>query len=177
MTNKGHHVQLRNVELLAPRRAASPSAPARDRASGIGQATAIALAESGAHVLGVGRRQGAPEETARAHANIAVLSSDVCEEGTAERIVSAAVERCGRLDLLVNNAGIAALMPLAETDRTVIANLFELHVTAPSLLARAALPHLRSSSTGSIVNDLQHLRPPSPGRRGALRRPRAPWNS
>ncbi|MEU9287645.1 SDR family oxidoreductase [Streptomyces sp. NPDC048275] len=119
--------------------------------SGIGQATAIALAASGAHVLGVGRRQEALEETARAHSNIAVLSSDVCEEGAADKIVSTAVERWGRLDLLVNNAGIAALMPLAETDRAVITNLFELNVTAPSLLAHAALPHLRDSS-GSIVN-------------------------
>ncbi|MFD8565493.1 SDR family NAD(P)-dependent oxidoreductase [Streptomyces sp. NPDC059639] len=119
--------------------------------SGIGRATAIALAESGAHVLGVGRRPGPLEETARAHVNIAVLSSDVCEEGAAQGIVSTAVERWGRLDLLVNNAGVAALMPLAETDRATITNLFELHVTAPSLLAHAALPHLRGTG-GSIVN-------------------------
>ncbi|MFF9571540.1 SDR family NAD(P)-dependent oxidoreductase [Streptomyces sp. NPDC014685] len=119
--------------------------------SGIGRATAIALAESGAHVLGVGRRQGPLEETARAHSNIAVLSSDVCAEGAAARIVSTAVERWGRLDLLVNNAGTAALMSLAETDRTTITKLFELHVTAPSLLARAALPHLQETA-GSLVN-------------------------
>lgn len=119
--------------------------------SGIGRATAIALAESGAYVLGVGRRQGALEETAHAHANIEILSSDVCEEGAAERIVSTAVKRWGRLDLLVNNAGVAALMPLSETNRTTITNLLELHVTAPSLLAHAALPHLQDTA-GSIVN-------------------------
>ncbi|WP_442817651.1 SDR family NAD(P)-dependent oxidoreductase [Streptomyces sp. NBC_01591] len=56
--------------------------------SGIGRATAIALAASGAHVLGVGRRQEALEETARAHANIEVLSTDVCEEGAADRTSS-----------------------------------------------------------------------------------------
>ncbi|WP_328890923.1 SDR family NAD(P)-dependent oxidoreductase [Streptomyces sp. NBC_00316] len=119
--------------------------------SGIGQATAVALAASGARVLGVGRRQEALEETARAHSNIAVLSSDICAEGAADRIVTAAVDRWGRLDLLVNNAGVAALMPLAETDRAVITDLFDVNVTAPSLLAHAALPHLRKSS-GSIVN-------------------------
>ncbi|MET7860344.1 SDR family oxidoreductase [Streptomyces sp. NPDC005318] len=119
--------------------------------SGIGQATAVALAASGARVLGVGRRQEALEETARAHSNIAVLSSDICEDGAADRIVTAAVDRWGRLDLLVNNAGVAALMPLAETDRAVITDLFDVNVTAPSLLAHAALPHLRKSS-GSIVN-------------------------
>ncbi|MGP4052015.1 SDR family NAD(P)-dependent oxidoreductase [Streptomyces sp. 2A115] len=119
--------------------------------SGIGHATAVALAESGARVLGVGRRKDALEQTARAHSNIEILPLDICAEGAAEAVVAAAVERWGRLDLLVNNAGVTAVMPLAETDRSVITNLFELNVTAPSLLAHAALPHLRESS-GSIVN-------------------------
>lgn len=119
--------------------------------SGIGRATAIALAESGAHVLGVGRRKEALEETARAHSLIAILPLDIREDGAAATIVAAAVERWGRLDVLVNNAGATAVMPLSETDRSVITELFELNVTAPSMLAHAALPHLRESS-GSIVN-------------------------
>ncbi|MFD4584898.1 SDR family NAD(P)-dependent oxidoreductase [Streptomyces sp. NPDC058423] len=119
--------------------------------SGIGRATAVALAEAGARVLGVGRRKEVLEETARAHPGIAVLPLDIVEEGAAEKVVATAVERWGRLDLLVNNAGSTAVMPLAETDRSVIGRLFELNVTAPSLLAHAALPHLRATS-GSIVN-------------------------
>ncbi|MET8784318.1 MULTISPECIES: SDR family oxidoreductase [unclassified Streptomyces] len=119
--------------------------------SGIGRATAVAFAESGAHVLGVGRRKDALEETARAHSDIAVLPLDIREEGAADRAVATAVERWGRLDVLVNNAGAAAMMPLSETDRSVITNLFDLNVTAPSMLARAALPHLRDCA-GSIVN-------------------------
>ncbi|WP_055616356.1 SDR family NAD(P)-dependent oxidoreductase [Streptomyces phaeochromogenes] len=119
--------------------------------SGIGRATAVALAESGAHVLGVGRRKEALEETAQAHTNIAVLPLDICEEGAADRVVATAAEWWGRIDVLVNNAGVTAVMPLAETDRSVITNLFELNVTAPSMLAHAALPYLRDSS-GSIVN-------------------------
>ncbi|MFD8419374.1 SDR family NAD(P)-dependent oxidoreductase [Streptomyces sp. NPDC059466] len=119
--------------------------------SGIGRATAIALAESGAHVLGVGRRKDALEETARAHSGIAVLPLDIREEDAADTVVATAVERWGRIDVLVNNAGATAVMPLAESDRSVITGLFDLNVTAPSMLARAALPHLRDSS-GSIVN-------------------------
>ncbi|WP_225859516.1 SDR family NAD(P)-dependent oxidoreductase [Streptomyces albicerus] len=119
--------------------------------SGIGRATSIALAESGARVLGVGRRKEALEETARAHSNIATLPLDICEEGAADTVVATAAEWWGRLDVLVNNAGTTAVMPLSETDRAVITSLFELNVTAPSLLAHAALPHLRESS-GSIVN-------------------------
>ncbi|MBW8698559.1 Aklaviketone reductase DauE [Streptomyces sp. MBT84] len=119
--------------------------------SGIGRATAIAFAESGAHVLGVGRRKDALEETAGAHSGIAVLPLDIREEGAAERAVATAVEKWGRLDVLVNNAGTTAMMPLSETDRSVITDLFDLNVTAPSVLAHAALPHL-SDSAGSIVN-------------------------
>ncbi|MFE9611926.1 SDR family NAD(P)-dependent oxidoreductase [Streptomyces sp. NPDC006012] len=119
--------------------------------SGIGRATAIALAEAGAHVLGVGRRREALEETAQGHRNIVVLPLDIRGEGAADVVVATVLERWGRLDLLVNNAGTTAVMPLAETDRSVISDLFDLNVTAPSLLAHAALPHLRDSS-GSIVN-------------------------
>ncbi|RMB84951.1 SDR family NAD(P)-dependent oxidoreductase [Streptomyces shenzhenensis] len=119
--------------------------------SGIGRATALALAGAGAHVLGVGRRQDALEETARAHRNIAILPLDICREGAAEIVVADTLARWGRLDVLVNNAGATAVMPLAETDPSVIARLFDLNVTAPSMLAHAALPHLRDSS-GSIVN-------------------------
>ncbi|MFL4901912.1 SDR family NAD(P)-dependent oxidoreductase [Streptomyces sp. MMS24-I2-30] len=119
--------------------------------SGIGRATATALAEAGAHVLGVGRRREALEETARAHPHIVILPLDIRAEGAADVVVAAVLERWRRLDLLVNNAGTTAVMPLAETDRSVIADLFDLNVTAPSLLAHAALPYLRDSS-GSIVN-------------------------
>ncbi|MGW3248767.1 SDR family NAD(P)-dependent oxidoreductase [Streptomyces sp. NPDC001070] len=119
--------------------------------SGIGRATAIALAESGAQVLGVGRREEALKETARAHSRIAILPLDICADGAAATAVATAVERWGRLDVLVNNAGTTAVMPLSETDRSVIEHLFAINVTAPSLLAHAVLPHLRESS-GSIVN-------------------------
>ena len=53
--------------------------------------------------------------------------------------------------MLVNNAGATKVMPLAQTTADGIDDLFSLNVTAPSLLARAALPHLRRT-TGSIVN-------------------------
>ncbi|MFE0633432.1 SDR family NAD(P)-dependent oxidoreductase [Streptomyces sp. NPDC058864] len=119
--------------------------------SGIGRATAVALAEAGARVLGVGRRKDALEETARAHSAIAVLPLDICADGAPGAAVTAAVERWGRLDVLVNNAGATAVMPLEATDREAVERLFALNVTAPSLLAHAALPHLRASS-GSIVN-------------------------
>ncbi|MFF4354100.1 hypothetical protein [Streptomyces sp. NPDC001530] len=49
------------------------------------------MAESGARVLGVGRREKALEETARAHSNIAILPLNTCEEGAADTVVATAV--------------------------------------------------------------------------------------
>lgn len=119
--------------------------------SGIGRATALALAQAGANVLGVGRRMDALEETAKAHPNIEALSVNLVDDGAPAQVVNTAVARWGRLDLLVNNAGATAVMPLAEADKQVITDLFALNVVAPSMLAHEALPHLRTSS-GSIVN-------------------------
>jgi NAD(P)-dependent dehydrogenase (short-subunit alcohol dehydrogenase family) len=119
--------------------------------SGIGRATAVALATEGASVLGVGRRKDALEETAAAHSGIEILSIDICEDDAPAKVISTAVERWGRLDLLVNNAGATAVMPLADADKQVITDLFALNVIAPSMLAHEALPHLRKTS-GSIIN-------------------------
>ncbi|RPK33099.1 SDR family oxidoreductase [Streptomyces sp. ADI93-02] len=119
--------------------------------SGIGRAAAIAFAEAGAHVLGIGRREEPLKETAAAHANIEVLAMDITDDGAPAKAVSDAVRRWGRLDYLVNNAGATAVMPLAESEQQVIVDLLALNVVAPSLLAHEALPHLRETK-GTIVN-------------------------
>ncbi len=119
--------------------------------SGIGRATALALARAGAHVLGVGRRAEALRDTADQHPGIAVLAADICADQAAQTIVDAAIDRWGRLDVLVNNAGATAMMSLADTDARRVNDLFALNVTAPSVLAHAALPHLRAGR-GAIVN-------------------------
>ncbi|MEV0457341.1 SDR family NAD(P)-dependent oxidoreductase [Catellatospora methionotrophica] len=119
--------------------------------SGIGRATALAFAEHGAHVLGVGRRAQALAETARLHPGVVPLAIDVRAPHAADAIAQAAADRWGRIDVLVNNAGITALIPLAQATAAQITDLFEVNVTAPSLLATACLPLLREHR-GSIVN-------------------------
>jgi NAD(P)-dependent dehydrogenase (short-subunit alcohol dehydrogenase family) len=119
--------------------------------SGIGRAAALAFARAGARVLGVGRRQEALDTTARQHPGVAVFAADICADDAPDAVVQAAVDRWGGVDVLVNNAGATALMPLAEATASRISELFRLNVTAPSLLARAALPHLRRTR-GAIVN-------------------------
>lgn len=119
--------------------------------SGIGRATAVGFARAGAHVLVVGRRKEALGETAAGHPGIAVHPADLCAADTAEEIVDTAISRWGQLDVLVNNAGVTKVMPLAMTTSDDISALLALNVTAPSLLARAALPQLRRAK-GSIIN-------------------------
>ncbi|MFV2103729.1 SDR family NAD(P)-dependent oxidoreductase [Micromonospora sp. LOL_024] len=119
--------------------------------SGIGRATALAFAEAGAYVLGVGRRADALHRIAQEHSGIAVLATDIRATSAGQAIIDAAIGRWGRVDVLVNNAGATAVMPLADTVADRITKMFDLHVTAPSLLAHAALPHLRHTR-GSIIN-------------------------
>ncbi|MBC2868429.1 SDR family NAD(P)-dependent oxidoreductase [Streptomyces mexicanus] len=119
--------------------------------SGIGRATALAMAEAGAHVLGVGRRRSALEETAALHPGIATLAVDVRLEQAPELIIGAAIDRWKQLDVLVNNAGATARVSFHEVTRRRITDLFDLNVVAPTMLAQAAFPHLRRTR-GSIVN-------------------------
>ncbi|MBB5167283.1 SDR family NAD(P)-dependent oxidoreductase [Mycobacterium sp. AZCC_0083] len=119
--------------------------------SGIGRATAIAFANAGAHVLGIGRREASLLQTASEHPAVATFVADVCADGAPEAVIEEAARRWGRVDVLVNNAGAAAIVPLGEVTGARITELFALNVTAPSLLARAALPYLREVH-GSIIN-------------------------
>ncbi|MDA0563519.1 SDR family oxidoreductase [Streptomonospora sp. S1-112] len=119
--------------------------------SGIGRATAIALARAGARVLGVGRRPEALQATAAQHPGIEIHPADLRSAHAPAEVAEAAVAAWGRIDLLVNNAGATAMMPLADTEAARVNDLFALNVTAPSLLAAAALPHLRRRR-GAIVN-------------------------
>lgn len=119
--------------------------------SGIGRVTARAFAEAGARVLGVGRRRHALDQTAADHPAIGVHAADLRDPGAPQQIIDAAIDRWGRLDILINNAGATRIMPLERTTADGIEDLFALNVTAPSLLASAALPHLRESG-GTVVN-------------------------
>ncbi|MFE1549152.1 SDR family NAD(P)-dependent oxidoreductase [Streptomyces sp. NPDC058718] len=119
--------------------------------TGIGRATARAFAGQGATVVAVGRRKEPLREAAEGHPGIHPLVADVTAEGAAEEIVEAAVTAHGRLDVLVNNAGISTGGPLGTLDRSVITPLLETNLVAPVLLTQAAVPALKESR-GVVVN-------------------------
>lgn len=120
--------------------------------TGIGRATARALAGLGARVVAVGRRPAPLDETAAGHPRIEPLPADITAEGAAEDIVRHAVEAHGRLDVLVNNAAIVRAAPLGDSTRELAAPLLATNLLAPVLLTRAALGPLEESGGGVVVN-------------------------
>ncbi|MEU1071042.1 MULTISPECIES: SDR family oxidoreductase [unclassified Streptomyces] len=119
--------------------------------TGIGRATARAFADEGARVLAVGRRAEPLHEAAAGREGITPLVADITAEDGPARIVAAALDLHGRLDVLVNNAGIVRGGSLDALDPEGIAPQLATNLVAPVLLARAALPSLEASG-GVIVN-------------------------
>jgi NAD(P)-dependent dehydrogenase (short-subunit alcohol dehydrogenase family) len=125
--------------------------------SGIGFGTAVKLAEAGMAVLGAGRDEARLAEWATAATNagadpdkIATVAVDLTADDGPARVVDAAVGRWGRIDFLVNNAGVGSPKPLHETDDEALDYFLGLMLRAPFRLARDVLPHMRDGS--GIVN-------------------------
>ncbi|MFF5027979.1 SDR family NAD(P)-dependent oxidoreductase [Streptomyces collinus] len=119
--------------------------------SGIGRATARAFAAQGARVIAIGRRDEPLKETAAGDDRITPLPADITAEGEPERITRTVLERCGRLDVLVNNAGIVRSGALGTLTPEDVTAQLATNLVAPVLLAQAALPLLEASG-GVIVN-------------------------
>lgn len=119
--------------------------------TGIGRATALRLAQAGARVLITGRSEASLKEASARHASITWLVADMAREEDARRTVEEVRRRYGRLDLLVNNAGIAVPAPLDGADPQHTRRHFDVNVLGLIELTRQALPLLRESK-GAIVN-------------------------
>jgi meso-butanediol dehydrogenase / (S,S)-butanediol dehydrogenase / diacetyl reductase len=102
--------------------------------SGIGRATAVALAGLGARVVVAGRRTDALKRTAELATGIVVAPGDVSRPPDAAQIVRQALSATGRLDVLVNNAGAVTPAPLGETDYDAVYRLWATNMFGPTLL-------------------------------------------
>jgi NADP-dependent 3-hydroxy acid dehydrogenase YdfG len=124
--------------------------------SGIGEATAIALAEAGAKVAIAARRrdrlQALADRLAPFGAEPLVLEADLLDEHIAQRIVADTERHFGRLDILVNNAGVMYLEPVAEADLGRWRRMLELNVLSLIASTQAALAGMKSRRDGHIVN-------------------------
>lgn len=119
--------------------------------AGIGLAAARAFASGHANVLITGRRAAKLEEIAHAEPRIEALTADVANPADAQRTIDRAIELWGRVDVLVNNAGAGAPMPLADATAKHVNAIYAVNTIGPTLLAAAAVPHL-VKSRGSIIN-------------------------
>lgn len=124
--------------------------------SGIGRATAIALAKAGAAVALVGRREAPLRETAKsveeAGGKAAIFAADITDAAVHTFLVEGTVAAFGGLDLLVNNAGAVRAGRLETFPDEDVQALIAVNLTAPILLTREALPELRRSGDAVIVN-------------------------
>jgi 3-oxoacyl-[acyl-carrier protein] reductase len=118
-------------------------------ASGIGRATAQLFAEEGARILAV----DLPDKGLAAHAgNIGCFEMSVADEGAALAIVGEAVKRFGRLDILMNNAGVASSTRIEEMTEEIWQRTLNVNLTAQMRLSQKALPYLKASPAGRIIN-------------------------
>jgi len=124
--------------------------------TGIGMATAVYLAGKGHRVYASMRNPDrADDQLHAAAANggaLEIIALDVTDEQSVKKAVAQVLEREGRIDVLVNNAGIAPLGPLEEVDDATVHSVFDTNVFGLLRCVRAVLPAMRQQRSGTIVN-------------------------
>jgi NAD(P)-dependent dehydrogenase (short-subunit alcohol dehydrogenase family) len=127
-------------------------------ASGIGQATAVRLAAEGGNVIGVDtNEEGLRAMVEKAQAGAAAggkarfLAGSVGDEATVKRIVAQVVGEEGRLDVLVNMAGVLRSKALTDTTLDLFQTLININLVGTFMFCREAMPHLLKTR-GNIVN-------------------------
>ena len=120
--------------------------------TGIGRAAALAFIAAGGSVVVTGRREAPLKALAQEHPDaVRYLVGDITAPGQARRIVDYTVEQFGRLDTLVNNAGVAILKPLVEFTDDELDLLFAVNTKALLSLTREAIGALQKTK-GAVVN-------------------------
>lgn len=122
---------------------------------GLGRAIALALVGEGARVLAAARtgteleslREAAPER-------IEAVECDLLDRAAVADLPARALEAFGVIDIVVNNAGVAPAFPFLEEEQASWDRTFEINVTAPAILCRAAAGHMLAQGSGKIVNVL-----------------------
>ncbi len=122
-------------------------------AQGIGNAIAHGLADAGARIV-VADLQGADEAAAQFPEGVGI-QVDVADEQSVQRLVDEAVERCGTIDVLVNNAGLYASLEMRSFEQIPLdewRQVMDVNVASMFLMCRAVVPVMRANGGGRIVN-------------------------
>jgi NAD(P)-dependent dehydrogenase (short-subunit alcohol dehydrogenase family) len=115
--------------------------------SGIGRATAKALQSAGFRVFGTSRRASAESAD-----GVTMLACDVTDDGSVAKLVDEVLAKAGRIDLLVNNAGVGLLGGAEESSTAQAQALFDVNVFGVIRVTSAVLPAMRRQRRGRIVN-------------------------
>lgn len=123
---------------------------------GIGRGIALALAKAGANVVVTfaDAREAAEKTAAEARAlgvDALVARCDVTNSAEVDGVVDAALEKWGRIDIVVSNAGVGIAKPMTETTDADYARVFDLNVRGFVALTRAALPTMKERKSGRVI--------------------------
>ncbi len=119
--------------------------------AGIGLSIALTLAKEGANVIITGRSESSLVGATSAHNKITTIVADVGKSSDVSRVMDLIKKDFGRLDILINNAGMAPVTTLAEQTLTEFDDVFNINVRAVVDLSSRVLPLLKESK-GSIIN-------------------------
>jgi NAD(P)-dependent dehydrogenase (short-subunit alcohol dehydrogenase family) len=125
---------------------------------GLGRAMAVALAQAGADCLLVARRAEDLDESIRAVKAAApgkralAVAGDVTDTAVANAAVDTALKQFGRLDLLINNAGLYHMQPIEETSLDDWSRVLDVNLVGPFLFCKAVAPIFKAQRHGKVVN-------------------------
>ncbi|MFI1355623.1 oxidoreductase [Streptomyces sp. NPDC020898] len=125
-----------------------PVALVTGASSGIGKETARALAAAGFEVIGTGRKTSGLTPPA----GVTYLDLDVGSDDSATAAVGEVIERFGRIDVLVNNAGIGSAGGVEENSVAQAQSVFNINVFGVMRMTKAVLPHMRAQGSGRVIN-------------------------
>ncbi len=120
--------------------------------TGIGRMTAKYFQEKGWNVIATVRSNPEKDEELNALDNVLVTALDVTKEDTIKASVAAGIEKFGKIDVLLNNAGYGSYGILEATPESAIRKQFDVNVIGALMMAKNVIPHMRKVGEGIIIN-------------------------
>jgi len=138
----------------------TPIAIVTGAGSGVGRAVALLLAGKGYGLALAGRRKEPLDETvalaerrgSAGQRSAVAIPTDVSDPAQARGLVDEVLSRFGRIDALINNAGMAEFVPMGETDHELLLRTLKVNTIGPWTAISAALPAFRKQGDGCVVN-------------------------
>lgn len=123
---------------------------------GIGRAICLALAKEGANIIIAARNESEIKETMdklkEMGSKSLAIQADVRSEEDVRRLISMTIDKCGKLDILINNAGVAYKKRLEETTLEEYEKIIDTNLKGVFLCTKYAIPYIRGSKNGKIIN-------------------------